>query len=338
MRSKKRAAMALAPFVIFAGVSAAQEPFPSPQGMVNDFANEMSPTTKRSLESRLARFRLQSIDVRHGNVDLRVVTLRPDHLRGRSIEEYSLGLGRQWQVGSENQNRGVILLVVIEPRDRSGVYPGQTRLEVSRELEGRLPNQLAGQIARNMRNDLMAGRVDEAITQGVNEVIASLIGLQPSIDWSKARTFSSPGSGFDGIWSAFVFLWIVLFIAGIIGAIIHRGRSSDSSSRPVDDHHSQSITDTFSQCDNNLPFAVDSGQQGHPHSDPGLTSWNDPSLTSTHFDPASTTAGHDASPATYSDPNPPGTWTDSTGTTFDSGSATDSGGGGFHGGGSTDSW
>src|SRR5260370_28289123 len=66
------------------------------------------------------------------------------------------------------------LLVPIKPAEAAGLYHGVTRLEVSRHLEGDVPDGLAGALISRMHNDFQAGRFDQALTTGVQTILATL--------------------------------------------------------------------------------------------------------------------------------------------------------------------
>jgi len=141
---------------------------PRSQGFVSDFAGKLSPKIKQKLEAQLREF------VARSNIDLAVVILPFEEMHGRPIEEYSLELGRTWGVGRGPDKLGLLLLVAIQAPDTQGLYHGATRLEVSRKLERDIPDELAGEIIRTMRNDFTIGRFDKAISEGVSLIISTL--------------------------------------------------------------------------------------------------------------------------------------------------------------------
>jgi uncharacterized protein len=135
---------------------------------VSDFAGKLSPDTKQALEALLRTF------ADRNGIELAVVTIPFDDMHGLAIEDYSLSLGRRWGIGSGPEKLGLLLLIAIKPADNDGRYHGATRLEVSRKLEGDIPNELAGEIIRTMRDDFAAGRFDQAIKAGVDLISATL--------------------------------------------------------------------------------------------------------------------------------------------------------------------
>jgi uncharacterized protein len=141
---------------------------PAPQGLLNDFAGKLSPGAKQQLETLLENFRDRT------GIEITVVTVPFDDMQSYPIEDYALQLGRQWGVGRDSEKRALVLVVAIKPPDSQGLYHGGTRLEVSRHLEGDLPDSLAGELIRKMRDDFIAGRFDQALTTGTQTILATL--------------------------------------------------------------------------------------------------------------------------------------------------------------------
>ena len=154
--------------ILLTAASFADLQLPQPQGTLSDFAGKLSPTTKQQIETLLRSFRDRT------GIEVAVVTIPFDDMQGYPIEDYALRLGRQWGVGRDSEKRALLLLVAIKPPDSQGVYHGSTRLEVSRHLEGDVPDILAGELIRKMRDDFSAGHFDQALTTGTQTILATL--------------------------------------------------------------------------------------------------------------------------------------------------------------------
>lgn len=203
-----------------ASVSNAQPQLPQPQGMVSDFAGKLSPGTRQQLEILLMNFRDRS------GIEISVVTVNFADMMDYPIEDYALQLGRQWGVGRGSTGRALVLLVAIRPPGSDGLYSGNTRLEVSRHLEGDVPDILAGELIRKMRDDFKAGRFDQALTNGTQTILATLaekLGISmEGIDRSQAaravarrpRSSGRSISPFLIVVGIFIFLAIVRAIGG----------------------------------------------------------------------------------------------------------------------------
>jgi uncharacterized protein len=209
---------------ILATVSFAQPQLPAYTGMVNDFAGKLSDAKRQQLESLLENF-----DKRSG-IQVVIATMRFDDLQGYPIEQYALELGRQWGVGRDSQKRALLLLVAIkEPDSGDPLYHGGTRLEVSRHLEGDIPDGLAGEIIRKMRDDFQQGRFDEALTTGTQSILATLankLGIaMEGIDQTQAYRAPTrrPQRGRGGISPLMIIIIVFIFLA-VINALSRGGR------------------------------------------------------------------------------------------------------------------
>lgn len=110
-----------------------QSPLPPPTGYVNDYARVIDETTKNNLEQTLA-----NLDHRE-QIQFAVVTV--DTTNGQEIYDYSLAVARGWGIGAKDSQKPALLLLV-SIKDR------KYYTQVSRHLEGELPDGLVGQIQR----------------------------------------------------------------------------------------------------------------------------------------------------------------------------------------------
>lgn len=168
IRTLIKSLTALAIIFFISSFAAAQPQLPAPVGLVNDYDSKLSPETRQSLENLLSNFRTRT------GVEVAVVTMAHERLQGYPVEEYALRLFRQWKIGMGQEKLGLLLLVAIKPPDEKGVCSGETRLEVSRHVEGDVPDGLAWEMIRKMRDDLKACRIDQGVTTGVQTVLATV--------------------------------------------------------------------------------------------------------------------------------------------------------------------
>ncbi|MDE5889370.1 MAG: TPM domain-containing protein [Bacilli bacterium] len=101
---------------------------PTDRFYVNDYANVLSPETENYIYEK--SIELNNVD----GTQLVVVTVKD--LEGRSIEDYSLELAREFEIGSKEKNNGLLLLLALEERE--------FRVEVGTGLEGILPDGKTG--------------------------------------------------------------------------------------------------------------------------------------------------------------------------------------------------
>jgi uncharacterized protein len=138
----------------------AQSPLPSPTGYVNDYAGVIDDVTKRQMETTLT-----NLD-REQEIQFFVVTV--DSTDGKDIFDYSLAVARGWGIGSKDTSKPSLLLLVAI-RDRR--YQDQ----VSRHLEGDLPDGLTGQIKREkLVPAFRAGEYGKGLADTINAYITEV--------------------------------------------------------------------------------------------------------------------------------------------------------------------
>ena len=138
-----------------------EEKYPQPTEafFVNDFANVLSQETEQMILRKGAALAEKT--------KAQVVVLTVETLDQEPIEQYALHLGREWGIGDEEDNTGVLLLLAVEERE--------TRIEVGYGLEGRLPDSKAGRFLDtyaipHFREDDFDTGVRETYAALVNEV------------------------------------------------------------------------------------------------------------------------------------------------------------------------
>jgi uncharacterized protein len=157
------------------GVLHAQE-LPEPVGFVNDFANVIDDASERKIGA-IAR-KLQEVS----GAEIAVVTV--DNLEPYgTIEQYSIDLAEKWQVGEEDEDNGIIMLMSMEER--------RVRLEVGYGLEGAIPDSLAGRILEDsIIPSLREGNYGEGFLRGT-EAVAGLIAEEYGLDMGDLQLSES---------------------------------------------------------------------------------------------------------------------------------------------------
>jgi uncharacterized protein len=143
-----------------ANAQAAQSPLPKPTGYVNDYAGVVDGATKERLETTLGNLDRQQ------QIQFSVVTV--DTTGGQDIFDYSLAVARGWGIGSKDaQKPSLLLLVAIKDR--------KYFTQVSRHLEGDLPDGLVGQIQREqLVPAFRAGQYGQGIADTVDAYITTV--------------------------------------------------------------------------------------------------------------------------------------------------------------------
>ena len=153
-------------------VRAQQDPLllPSPSEPVNDYANVIDAQTKMRLQTILTSLKQSQ------QIEIAVVTVPTTN--GEDIFDYSMALARRWGIGSkEGEKNGLLLVVAVNDR--------KYFTQVSRHLEGDLPDGLAGQIQREqLVPQFKRGNYAQGIFDTVQAYVATL---------AEKRNFSIEG-------------------------------------------------------------------------------------------------------------------------------------------------
>jgi len=135
-----------------------EQSLPALTGRVVDQADLIGPAGEATLVSKLAALESDTSD------QLVIVTL-PD-LKGETVEETGLRLGKGWGIGRQDLDNGVLL--VVAPKER------KVRIEVGEGLEGLLTDARAADIIQRMLPQFKAGRYEDGIALGVNAITERL--------------------------------------------------------------------------------------------------------------------------------------------------------------------
>lgn len=160
-------------------------PMPNPPTPVVDNANVIDDAT----EQRLNNVLMNLSENKAANVEMGVVTVRTTG--GQDIFDYSLAIMRGWGIGSSEKG-GLLLVVAVDDR--------KYFTQVSRHLEGDLPDGLVGQIQRERLVPLFKqGNYSKAISDTVETYIATLAQKRgfsvEGIDQRRAYQESQPSTG-----------------------------------------------------------------------------------------------------------------------------------------------
>jgi len=137
----------------------AQIQFPELTGRVVDEANLLTPAKEAEISGMLR--------VHEEATGNQVVVVTVQSLQDRTIEEYTVELGRFWGIGQEDRDNGVLLLVA--PNER------QVRIEVGYGLEGLLTDARASVIIQNeIIPSFRTGNRVKGIVDGVRGILAAL--------------------------------------------------------------------------------------------------------------------------------------------------------------------
>lgn len=128
---------------------------PSLKGRVNDLAGIIFADEEKKIEEFLFEVEKRS--------DLQIAVLTIPSLEGENLEDYSMRVAEAWQLGSKENDSGVLLLVAAHDR--------KMRIEVGYGLESTLTDADAGRIIRNIIGpEFRNGNYGSGILQGVKTI------------------------------------------------------------------------------------------------------------------------------------------------------------------------
>jgi uncharacterized protein len=194
-------ALAFAALAALIASPALAQTFPALTGRVVDAANVIPADVESSLDAKLTAFETRT--------ERQFVVATVPSLEGYEIADYGYRLGREWGIGDETRNDGVILLVA--PNER------RVRIEVGYGLEPYLTDGYSTLIVQNtILPAFKAGDMPGGIVAGADAIVQQLelpaeeaarVAEQAELSASEGNG-GFPIGGF--IWMAFILLFFIL--------------------------------------------------------------------------------------------------------------------------------
>ena len=151
----------------------AQDEFPALSGRVVDLAGLLDDAQESALIAQL--------DAHEQETGNQLVVATVDSLDGRDIADYANRLGRFWQIGTSENDNGVLL--VVAPNER------KVRIEVGYGLEGALTDSLSSIIIqREILPAFRQGGFAQGIQQGVNAILQAIQGEYTAADSGESSS------------------------------------------------------------------------------------------------------------------------------------------------------
>lgn len=139
----------------------AQADIPPLTGRVMDHSGILSEQTERTLTELLR--------VHEDSTGNQIVVLTMPSLEGEEIESFTLRAARAWEVGTEENDNGIV--IVVAPDER------KVRIEVGYGLEGAVPDAVAARIIRNeIIPSFRDGDFDSGVTAGTIALLDAVEG------------------------------------------------------------------------------------------------------------------------------------------------------------------
>ncbi|QIG81747.1 TPM domain-containing protein [Stakelama tenebrarum] len=185
--------------------SALAQNFPKLSGRVVDAANLLSPEQEAQLSQ-------MSAQVEAASSRQFVVATIPD-LQDYPIEDYGYRLGREWGIGQEGANNGILLIVA--PNER------KVRIEVGYGLEPIMTDALSNRIIRNeilprFRDGDMAG----GIMAGAGAIAEQMqLPLEAAEQRALEAQEAEQSDGGNPVAALFIAFWILVILFILFAAI-----------------------------------------------------------------------------------------------------------------------
>lgn len=176
----------------------------------------------------------QKLDANHDATGRQFVVVTQQNLQGRTIEDFGYRLGREWGIGSEEEDDGVLLLIAREER--------KMRIETGYGARVFLPDIIAGRIIRNdMTPAFREGDFARGINAGVDRILESLA-LPPeeaearaaAAAEEEARRSEADPAALAAVVPFFIMLFIFLAIARRRTGRRYRGKDGKKRRRMDD--------------------------------------------------------------------------------------------------------
>lgn len=185
--------------LVWPAAAASDYPAPTDRFFVNDFADVMDDTTETAIYNAGAHL--------YQKTGAQAVVVTVDSLGGAPIREYALQLGREWGIGDEEKNNGVLLLLAVSDRE--------VTIEVGYGLEGALTDAQSGLLLDryalpHFADDEFAEGLQATYDAIVNEVYLEY-GMEADPNYVPVEEYENHGSA-HGILLVLAVLAVLVWI------------------------------------------------------------------------------------------------------------------------------
>lgn len=184
---------------------------PTERFFVNDFADVISSKDEDTIFSLAS-----SLDEK---TDSQVVVVTIDDLDGQEIADYALEIGREWGVGDEEKDNGIVILLSLSERE---IY-----IAVGYGLEGALPDSKTGRIIdvyglEHLKQDDFSTGLAEITKAVVNEIYIEY-GLETDVGYTEIDKLHSTLEE-ENTTKKVISSWITMIIIIVLFSFVFGGR------------------------------------------------------------------------------------------------------------------
>jgi uncharacterized protein len=134
-------------FAATTAVGSGTSDYPEPKGYVNDYGNGIDVDTRARLNALCAELDQTT------HAQVAIVTI--ETLHGALLEHYATSLFNKWGIGHKDDNRGILVLLVLSDR--------KYRIEIGRGFEALFPDERVAKIGAEMVPDLKLRHYSQAL-------------------------------------------------------------------------------------------------------------------------------------------------------------------------------
>jgi len=179
--------------------------YPSPKGYVSDYAEVILPEYEAQINALAGQIETET------TAEIAVLTV--NDFGDTDINNYAVGLFREWGIGKKDVNNG--LLILVKPKVEG--QDGEWRIEVGYGMEGLITDGIAGRIGRNvMVPRFIEGNYGQGILDAVAEINGYISGEEEIVSKYQGSDVTSDLNYF------YVIFFIALIVGGIVGAATKR--------------------------------------------------------------------------------------------------------------------
>ncbi len=176
----------------------------TPHGFVSDSAGALKQDEVQALEVKLSAFEKETSN------EITVVII--PSLEGDTIENFTVELFKEWGIGKQGKDNGVLLLVALNDR--------KVRIEVGYGLEGALTDAQSSWIITNtIRPAFLEEKYYEGLDGAVDQVIAATKGEYVPSEVQSTEKKSTIGNSIE-FW-----FFLLLFVPMWLASILSRSKS-----------------------------------------------------------------------------------------------------------------
>jgi uncharacterized protein len=169
-------------------------PRPNPPRLVNDNAKLLTEHDAAQLEEKL-----RALDESSSN-QIAIITV--PSLNGEIIEDVAVKTFREWGIGGNKNNNGILILIALGDR--------KIRIEVGYGLEGAIPDITAKQIIKNdISPAFKEGNYLSGINKAVDDLSKAAVG-EYKVQKEKKGKGSSGGGSILGLLIILVIIFVVI--------------------------------------------------------------------------------------------------------------------------------